>query len=208
MIISSILLSSIESAFNRYLQYDPYAVKKMARLQDKVILLHITGLDITLYFLPHTKGISLFNQYSGAVDTTIQAPPITLMRLSVAEDAETFFINSNASISGNIGIGTHFSHILKDVDIQWEDWLSQWVGDLIAHQSATVAHNVKGWIDDTNHAMRMNTGEYLTEESRLTPHELELSHYLDEVDQLNADTERLNARVHRLEKTLKNNKKN
>ena len=47
--------------------------------------------------------------------------------------------------------------------------------------------------------MRLNTQEYLQEESRLTPADAEVRHYLDAVDTLRLDTDRLEARLKRLE---------
>ena len=52
---------------------------------------------------------------------------------------------------------------------------------------------------DTAHAMRLNTQEYLQEEARLVPAEAELKAYLDAVDDLRMDVDRLEARLKQLE---------
>jgi ubiquinone biosynthesis protein UbiJ len=48
--------------------------------------------------------------------------------------------------------------------------------------------------------MRLNTREYLQEESRVLAAEAELNYYLDSVDALRADADRLEARIQRLAK--------
>ena len=53
-------------------------------------------------------------------------------------------------------------------------------------------------MDQSAQAMRLNTQEYLQEESRLLPADAELNYYYEQVDQLRLDTERLEARINRL----------
>ena len=69
----------------------------------------------------------------------------------------------------------------------------------MAHQLGQIARQSKGWLDDTAHAMRLNTQEYLQEEARLVPAEAELKAYLDAVDDLRMDVDRLEARLKQLE---------
>jgi ubiquinone biosynthesis protein UbiJ len=80
-----------------------------------------------------------------------------------------------------------------------QELLSLAVGDVLAHQMGQLARSTKGWLDDSAHAMRLNTQEYLQEEARLVPAEAELRHYLDDVDTLRMDVDRLEARIKRLE---------
>ena len=108
-------------------------------------------------------------------------------------------LENNIQVEGSMALAEQFSAIIKDVNIDGEELLSGAVGDIVAHQAGQFTRASKGWLDDTAQAMRMNTSEYLQEESRILPAEAEVRQYMDAVDTLRADADRLEARVKRLQ---------
>lgn len=196
------LTAALETAFNAWLKLDGEALPRLQKLQGKIIEFHITGLDIHLFFTPTSDGVTIATDFEGDADVTIRGAALALARLSHAEDAGKAMLEGGVNIEGDMRTGEAFSQILRDVDIDWEELLSHAVGDIIAHQAGQLTRNTKGWMDDTAQAMRMNTSEYLQEESRLLPAEDEVAAYLDTVDTLRMDTDRLEARVKRLQTNL------
>ncbi len=194
-----LLLSTIETAMNAWLKLDSEALPQFASMQDKVIRFHITGLELNLFFFPGSQHVQVLGQYAGEPDTTIHGSPLALMRLSTASDAGKTMLDSDAHIEGDTALGTKFSQILQSVDIDWEEFLSKAVGDIVAHQAGTIVEDTKGWIKDSEYAMRLNMSEYMTEEKQLLVAESEISHYMDQVDDLRADTDRMQARIERLQ---------
>ncbi len=59
------------------------------------------------------------------------------------------------------------------------------------------------WFSQSIEAMKLNTSEYLSEESKVTPAEAELEYYMDQVDDLRMDIDRLEARVKNIQSSLK-----
>ena len=205
-----LLLSSIETTMNAWLKLDSEAMPQFESMQDKVIRLHITGLELNLYFFPDAKHIQVLSRYEGEPDTTIHGSPIALMRLTASDNAGKTLLDSDARIEGDMGLGTRFSAILKSVNIDWEEFLSKAVGDIVAHQAGSMVKETRGWLEESEQAMRLNMGEYMSEEAELLVADSQVSHYLDEVDMLRADIDRMDARVNRLsntveKKTVKNN---
>lgn len=232
------VLSAIETALNAWLKLDGESLQKCARIEGKIIRLHITGFDLNLFFLPAVSGIQVMGNYpyqtdtdsnthttpdgngntdnsnntetrstshltaQGEVDATIHGSPMALMRLSTSVDSGATLLSSDIDIDGDMRVAEAFSNILKEVDIDWEELLSKLVGDIIAHQAGQVVRSGSDWFKQSVDAMQRNTSEYLSEESQLTPAEAELSYYMDQVDTLRADTERLTARVQRLNTQL------
>lgn len=194
-----LFLSGIETAMNAWLKLDDEALPRFAALQDKVICLHITGLDIKLYFLPNGQSIQVMGNYEGEPDTTIQGSAMTLMRMSTAKDSGKVLLETDAQIMGDIGLGTRFSQLLQAVDIDWEELLSALVGDIAAHQAGNTFKQTTGWMKESDHAMRLNLAEYLTDESHLLPADAEVAYYLDQVDETRMNADRLDARVQRLQ---------
>ncbi len=197
------LTATLETAFNTWLQLDAKthgtALAHMQALQGKLVCLHISNPDLRLYFLPTRDSVHVTTDYAASPDVTIHGSALALMRLSRAEDTGKAMLENGIRLEGDMGLGNRFSQILREVDVDWEELLSHSVGDILAHQMGQVVRNAKGWLQDTAHAMRLNTQEYLQEESRVLPADAELRQYLDAVDTLRMDTDRLEARLKRLE---------
>ena len=194
------LLSAIETAFNAWLKLDGEALPRFTELDGKIIRFHITGFDLNLYFLPAPSGIQVLGSYpdeeqGGIVDATIHGSPMALMRLSTSDNAGETMLKSDVEIEGDMRVAEKFSAILREVDIDWEELLSRLVGDIVAHQAGQVTRNITGWFKDTSEAMQQNTAEYLTEESDITPAEAEVTSFMDQVDDIRMDVDRLEARI-------------
>ena len=198
------LTATLETAFNAWLALDAQthgnARNRLQALQGKLICLHISNPDVQLYFLPTADQVRVTTRYAAAPDVTIHGSALGLMRLSASNDAGKAMLEHGIKIDGDMGLGNHFSQILREIDVDWEELLSRAVGDVVAHHLGQVVRNAQGWLGDSSHAMRLNTQEYLQEEARVVPADAEIRQYLDAVDTLRADTDRLEARLKRLEK--------
>ncbi len=198
------LTATLETTFNAWLALDAQthgnARSRLQALQGKLICLHISNPDVQLYFLPTADQVRVTTRYAAAPDVTIHGSALGLMRLSASNDAGKAMLEHGIKIDGDMGLGNHFSQILREIDVDWEELLSRAVGDVVAHHLGQVVRNAQGWLGDSSHAMRLNTQEYLQEEARVVPADAEIRQYLDAVDTLRADTDRLEARLKRLEK--------
>jgi len=192
--------AALESALDLYLKQDPDALKRCAALQDKVIAVNLTGTDFTLYFLPDADGVKVLTYFEGEPDTLLRGTPAGFARLAI-ESREDALFHGAVEISGNTETGQQFQDILAAVDWDWEEQLSKLTGDTIAHQVGELVRKGRKWLGDSSETLQQDLSEYLQEEARLLPTRTELSDFLDDVDQLRADTDRLAARVERLLKT-------
>jgi len=197
------LLSAVETAINAWLKLDSETLPRFAELNGKIIRLHITGLDFNLYFFPSTSGIQVLGNYpdeeaGGIVDATIHGSPMALIRLGTSTNAGETMLKSDVEIDGDMHIAETFSTILKEVDIDWEELLSKLVGDIVAHQAGQVARGASDWFKETVDAMKLNTGEYISEESKLSPADAEVRYHMDQIDDVRMAVDRLAVRVNLL----------
>jgi len=226
--IAPSILSVIETALNAWLKLDGESLAKCKALEGKIIRLHITGLDLNLFFLPAVAGIQVMGNYpdsaltdenntgsseqysqqnKGEVDATIHGSPMALMKLSTSDNAGASMLDSDIEIDGDMRVAEQFSAILKEVDIDWEELLSKLVGDIIAHQAGHVVRNGSDWFNQSIEAMKLNTSEYLSEESKVTPAEAELEYYMDQVDDLRMAADRLATRVKHIQDMIQDPQK-
>jgi ubiquinone biosynthesis protein UbiJ len=199
--ISSTLAAALESALNLYVGQDPQALRHCAELEGKSIEIDIEGVGISLFLFPGSDGVRVLSHYEGSVDTRLTGSPIGLARLALGSRENTLFEGA-VEIRGDTETGQAFQDILARTDWDWEEQLSRVTGDVVAHQAGRLVRGAKRLVDDSRATLEKDVSEYLQEEARMLPTRYELDCFLEDVDQLRSDVDRLNARVARLQHLL------
>ncbi len=196
-------LQSLESSVNTLLKLDPVAGGKLARHHGKVIGIHLSGAEITLFFIPDQQGqIQLFSHIEGKPDCLLSGSPMDLLRSGDKQQGSQQLFAGRVSITGDTGLAHDFGSTLGGLDIDWEEQLSKFTGDILAHQFGNLFRSGQQWFSQTRDHLQNDLGEYLTEEARLLPPPLEVADFIDQVDQLRDRSERLEARFRLLQKHL------
>jgi ubiquinone biosynthesis protein UbiJ len=87
---------------------------------------------------------------------------------------------------------------LQGLDIDWEEQLAKLAGDTLAHRIGHQARATGRWASRSGEVLTRDLREYLIEEGRLVPSAAEMKGFLDGVDTLRDDVDRLEARIARL----------
>ena len=196
------LVALLEAAFNNYLALDAEGPARMKRLAGRVIALDILGLDLSLYILPAHDGVQILSRYEGEADTRLRGAPVSLMRMGISRSTEDQLFSGDVEISGDTELGQEFKQILDQMDIDWEEHLSHLTGDVIAHQLGHGLRSLLNWGRHSAASLALDTSEYLQEESRLVVPAVEIQDFSQQVDVLRNDTERLEARIRRVQQHL------
>ena len=77
-------------------------------------------------------------------------------------------------ISGDTELAHQLSKILGTMDIDWEEQLSHFTGDLIAHRVGNLFRTARDWGANSSATLGLDIQEYLQEELRLLPGRLEI----------------------------------
>lgn len=196
-------LASLERAIDALLALDPVARRRLAKHHGKVVGIHLRGPEITLYLVPDQQGtVQLLGQIEGEPDALLSGSPLDLLRSSDTSTGSPELFAGRVTISGDTALAHEFGATLGQLEIDWEEQLSKFTGDVIAHQVGSLTRQTLKTARDTANRLESDLGEYLTEEARLLPHPLQIEDFAAQVDQLRDDTERLEARIKRLEKRL------
>ncbi len=195
-----LFLSGIEQAVNTLLKMDPAARARLARQHGRSIAIHLRGIEQWLYFVPGHDGLlQLLGNIEGEADCTLSGSPLDLLRSGDKQAGPAQLFAGHVSITGDTGLAHSFGATLANLDIDWEEQLSHFSGDLIAHRLGQGAREINNYLGQSSETLQSNLGEYLTEEARLLPHPYEVEEFLSEVDKLRNDSERLLARFQRLQ---------
>ena len=195
------LTEGLETSINHVLKRDKSTLEKLAALQGKVIAFEFSGLDLTLYLFPHNEGVQVLYLYEGQADTTLQGSPLAFMNMSLGDSSQSLF-SGEVRINGDIELGQSFKRILERLDLDWEEWLSDYTGDLVAFKTGSLIRDFKTWGKQALNTLKLDAREYLQDEGQLAPHSDELEHFTAEVTQLRDHTARLELRLARLQKQL------
>ena len=198
MSLPQLFIANLESAFNHYLSLDAEALAKFADMEGRVIAIEIIGLDETLFIFPAADEFMILGNFDGEADTTLTGSPMALARLGMSDDAASILFAGEVKISGDTRLGNQFKKILSQMDIDWEEQLSRYVGDVVAHQLGNMARDFVGWFKRSQSSLLLDVGEYLQEESHLIPANAELNKFIRDVDLLREGVDRLEARIKRL----------
>jgi ubiquinone biosynthesis protein UbiJ len=189
----------LESAFNRYLLLDPAAGDRLAGLEGRVIALELRGLDLMLVFRVQGQGIAFIDEPGLTPDTVLRGTPLGIARLGLGRgNATGTLFSGDVEIAGDVETGQAFKAVLDAIDIDWEEQLSRFTGDVLAHQMGNAARHAGRWLDHARLTLERDLSEYLQEELRVVPTRIEIENLIEDIGRLGMDTDRLEARLRRL----------
>jgi ubiquinone biosynthesis protein UbiJ len=196
--MASVLSAALEKALNQYLRLDPDGLRAFTELEGKVIAVELRGLDSTLYLVPNTGCIRVLDQFEGEPDTWLCGTPLALAKLGISDAMPAGLFSDDVEIRGDIDTGKRFKDLLDNLDIDWEEPLARFSGDVFAHQVGNTVRRTSHWASQNLKTLVSDLSEYLTEEARLLPTRIELENWYGDVDELRMSVDRIEARLRRL----------
>lgn len=192
----NIVLNSAEMLMNKVLALDEETLESLANLAGDVIEIDILNTDIRLFILPSGKGITLASKYEDKADVSIIGTPAALLGMITAEKVGA----GDVEINGNVGLAHKFQSILKKIDVDWEEYLSQIIGDIAAHKVGNFLKGMSQFAKTSARTISLDISEYLRYEKEALLDQSELDEFNHAVDKVRNDVERLQKRVERLGK--------
>ena len=157
----------------------------------------ISGLKLTTTGLTILEdgGLAIAGEV-GVADATISLNPSLALRL-LAKDPQA---SQQVSIEGDTELATSLAKVLQGMKWDYEEDLSQLIGDIPANKiSAFGKHAVNTAKEQASNLAEM-ISEYWQEEQPLIAKKRHVEAFIQEVDQLRDDTERLEKRLSKLRK--------
>lgn len=205
--------SLLQTALNHYIALDPEALDKCRQLAGKAISIELTKephatpsttamqlIRFQMIFTP--EQIVLKANHDEPSDAIISGTPLSLLHVTLAKHDRKRFFAKDVSISGDIDLGQDVIALLDAIDIDWEEYLSHWIGDVPAHQLATIFSKLARTAKKMGESLCQSTEEFIHEEIKLTPPAEELEDFFCDIDQLRMDTDRLEERYKILEAVI------
>ena len=194
--LQSALIAAVEIGGNRLLGFDENALRRCHELQGCCIAFDVTDLDFQLYCHPGAWGIRLGRDAPPReVDATVSGRLMALFNLASQEDKISTSMREQVGFHGNVALAQKMQAILADLDIDWEEALSRQTGDVLAFQIHQRAREFGAWLQHSADSLLQTSSEYLREEVRLTPTQVEFEAFQTKVGELRNDVARAEARL-------------
>lgn len=197
--IQSSLLAAAEIGGNRLLALDETAMQGCSKMQGHCIAINITDLDFQLYCHPGSWGLRLSrNPPTREIDATISGRLMALVNLATENDKLSTSMREQVSFHGNVALAQKVQAIFAGLDIDWEEALAQHSGDVLAFQIHQRARNLGQWLKHSAESVLQTSSEYLREEVRLSPTQVEFNQFQSQLTALKHDVARNEVRLQRL----------
>ncbi|MBU2878849.1 MULTISPECIES: ubiquinone biosynthesis accessory factor UbiJ [Alteromonadaceae] len=198
---AQLVSSGIERIFNHLLKLDPssvFALKKMVGKQ----------LSVDIHELPWTLTFS----FSDQVDVLVAMPDeeintdchlalslSTLQKLKDTSQITRLIQNGELVLEGDVAIAQQFSQLMTELDIDWEEQLSKYTGDMLAHKTFRAGKKLIQTAKSQANRLAVTLADAAIEEKRIAAPAILVVDFCDQVNELRSATDRLAAKLSRLE---------
>ena len=199
MTIKPFIIATLEAALNRYIALDDNISEFLVPLNGKIVAITITPFNETIYLCPSSDSIQCLDYVTQSVDTQLTGSLMSLGLMGVSSKPMNAFFSGEVTIDGDIHTGRKFQDLFAKLDINLEAKLARFTGENVAHNLAEFFRAGKKWSKESLETFKLNTSEFLQEETQELPAKPEADIFYAAVDELRTDFDRLQSRVERLE---------
>lgn len=198
MSFAASLIAITEDLSNRLLRLDAETLARLGNLHDKVLKLELQAPSLELFVIPSEGGMRLRKDCPRPPDVVLRGRLSAFLRLLRANDPGAV-TGAGIDVEGDIELAQRFQRALAAFDADWEEPLSRVTGDIVAHRIGVWARGARTWAGEVRSALRANAAEYVQDELEVVVRQREVLSFLEGVDALREDADRLAARVDRIE---------
>ena len=195
--------SALEVPLNALLALDDQSAKRLQPLQGKRLTVALKELPWPMTLAFSERIDILMDQENQSSDCIISMQLSTLNELQDSSQITRLIQQGKLDLQGDIQIAQHFSSLIKELDIDWEEHLSHYVGDVAAYQMTAWVKQAGDRIQQGVKRLEQHLSNAAIEEKRLTPHRLDIEQHIEHIHRLRSKTEKLDARIAVLESRQK-----
>lgn len=200
--LKPLLIAAIETALNAYLTLDEQIEAYLAPMSGKVIAIHVTPFNETLYLSPASNRIQVLEHYEGKVDTCISGSLSALGLMGMSAMPMRSLFKGEVRIEGDAQLARRFQRLFEKLDIDLTSKLAHFTGDALAKRVSGWFKGGQAWSKLSLENFKLNLEEFLQEEARELPATAEAELLFQGIDTCRYDSERLQARIERLQSRL------
>jgi len=196
--------SLLTDTLNRLIEQDPSNQDRLTALEGKVLtLVCVLPLSITMQctVLAGRIQITLGDQLTS--HAKIAGTPMQLFRVGLLQATSDAFQIDDINVEGDMELAENWLRLFREANIDLEELVAESIGDAPAHLSMRFMQKMQTLFSKNVESFEGSMHEYLHEELKAFPSKEHLTTFLDDVDRIRQDTERLAAKIALFENELK-----
>lgn len=202
-LIPIFLTEQLERAANRALYYAPVTRLQLTKLKGKSMAIRLQRPNFDLLLEVGKRSLHFQNHWESEPDVTITGPAVALLRqIGSDETSPADLMKLGIEIEGDQQLAQQFLQVIRDLDLDLETALGDLIGDVAAHQISEVARVGLGWLKTTAKTVMNQSRHLLAEEKEWVLTRPKFQRFQSDVEELREDTDRLQARLRRLQQQL------
>ena len=190
--------NTIIAGLNHYLQCDQERAQDLDKIDRKIIAIKLRELGTTITLQVNGLLLEELNDPEIKPDAEIIASLKVLPDYFLGVDQNQLFKNGDIEIIGDSHVASTFHNVLREIEIDWEDLLSKYTGDIAANQIGKGARRAHGFIRRLGDNLRLDVRDYLQDELQVSVTKVEVDDFIKQVDIVSAQLDNLEERVNRL----------
>jgi ubiquinone biosynthesis protein UbiJ len=198
---AQLVTSAIEKVANQFLKLDPQSRKELIPLAGKQFKITIDEFPWPLVFAfsESIDVMAIQDDVSVAVDCSIELSLTTLKLLQDSSQITALIQQDKLKLQGDINVAQQFSQLMKNINIDWEEQLSKYTGDVFAHTFFSANSVLKEKFKRDIALLRSTLKDAAIEEKPIAAHPCAVEDFCQQVNELRGDVSRLEARLSILE---------
>ena len=194
-LVFALVNKTLQHAINLAIKTNPQLQTSVAELAAKSLSIHITDWQLSATIIPTTTELLLQLNGNGKASVEIHGKLADLMALGMSEQPQSVLIERHIEVNGSLQVLMQYQKAFKQLQFDWEVWLSRLVGPTIAHQVCRPVKASGNWLKATAHSTHLDVIEYLQEEAQLLPPKEAVADFYEDIVTLQNRLDRLAQRI-------------
>lgn len=189
-------LAALEDMLNKALDLDPATRLQLNQHIGRSILVNVQFPHLSILVFLDEGKVRLTpaeDHLSHEANATVTASSFDLIKQAL--NKEQVISQSGLHLEGDVFFLHELQKISHQIDIDWEFGLSQFVGDISASQIGQGVRSLFDFAKQAANAFLNNSSQFLREDAQILPKKWQVDDYIEEVQELRTDIERLEARI-------------
>ncbi len=189
----------LERAINHALSLDPETRQNIARLDGRRIGVELAPLNLALAITVDGDHLRVGPHWQDTRDLNLRASPASLLAFALRRGDESVLPPGKVEISGDAELARQFEKLMRDFRPDIEEAFAKTFGDVIGVPIAQAFTRSFTWAAESAKSLVVDAAGFVRDESGDAVAVAEAESFFDEVDDLRERTDRLDARVRRLQ---------
>ena len=190
---------ALETALNHALSLDPDTQVRLATLDGRSVQLHLRGVDLALAITVEGSRLKV-GPAPDSSDLRVAATPGSLLSMLFRRHGDESMAPGKVDIAGDAELARRLEKLASGFAPDFEEAFTRTFGDVLGVPLANAVRDGLAHARDTASHLSQDGAAWLRDETRIALAPGEVETFLDEVDTLRERTERLDARLARLER--------